>query len=543
MDPSLIMLIGGTALLVFSVDELSKHIQILASSRLRVWINTFAGNRLYAMILGVLMSLLLSSSSAVTVILVGLANAQLLTLEQVFSVSLGAAIGSTLIVQLVAFNVAEYGLIIMAAGVALSTFSKVDRSYHLGRIFVNIGFMFFSMSLMVESGKALENNDLFKYFINYFQDRPLVSFFIAASLTALFRSSAATIAFVMSLTMARHGNIYTAIPWVLGANLGTTTTAYFASLNGGILGKQAALGNLLLKLVGVILFIPLAGQLGKWCIELAPDDVSRQIAHSHTLFNVIISIVFFPFITWGVKVVRKLAGEKLQETPFSFHYLDARSLDAPELALAQAHREILRMSDIVEKMVDRSLGLFRSQSQAEHDAVKEMDQIVDFLNKGVKLYLTKLSQAEMTPEQVQKEFEFLLRTNDLENIGDIVDRNLLSLVKKIQKKGSVFSKEGWEELNTFHRQVVECVRLSTAYFNTRDRTILSKLLLHHQRLRDLMVELSEQHVQRLHRGVKETLDTTSVHLDVLSHLQRIADLSVGFTRVNIIKPENEVLNP
>jgi len=533
------MLVGGTALLVFSVDELSKHIQILASSRMRVWVNTFAGNRFYALILGLLMSFLLSSSGAVTVILVGLANAQLLTLNQVMSVTLGASIGSTLIVQLVAFRVAEYGLVVTAFGVALSAFSKGDRSYHLGRIFVNAGLMFFAMSLLVNSGKELETNELFQYFINYFKDRPIVSFFLSAGLTALVQSSAATIAFVMSLMMARHSSVYEAIPWVLGANLGTTTTAYFASLNGGILGKQAALGHLLIKLFGVLLFYPLASVLGKWCIDLAPNDISRQIAHAHTFFNIALAIIFFPFVSLGVRLVQKLAGEKTKETPFSFHYLDQRSLDAPELALAQAHREILRMSDIVEKMVDRSLALFRSQSQGEIDAVKEMDQVADFLNKGVKLYLTKLSQAEMTPEQVQKEFEFLLRTNDLENIGDIVDRNILSLVKKIQKKGSVFSKEGWEELNSFHRQVVECVRLSTAYFNTRDRTILSKLLLLHQHIRDLMVELSEAHVQRLHKGVKETLDTTSVHLDVLSHLQRIADLAVGFTRVNGIRNEPE----
>lgn len=533
------MLVGGTALLVFSVDELSKHIQILASSRLRVWINAFAGNRFYALILGVLMSFLLSSSGAVTVILVGLANAQLLTLQQVFSVTLGASIGSTLIVQLVAFRIAEYGLVVLAAGVALSSFAKTDRYYHIGRIFVNVGMMFFAMSLVVDSGKALESNELFQYVINYFKDRPVVSFFIAAGLTALVQSSAATIAFVMSMTVARHGTAVEAIPWVLGANLGTTTTAYFASLNGGILGKQAALGHLLVKLVGVLLCFPLIHQLALLCAQLAPDDVSRQIAHSHTLFNVILSLLFFPFVGFGVNLVRKMVGEKTSDTPYSFHYLDARSLDAPELALAQAHREILRISDIVEKMVDRCLSLFRAQGQTELDSVREMDQIVDFLNKGVKLYLTKLSQAEMTPEQVQKEFEFLLRTNDLENIGDIVDRNIISLVKKNQKKGASFSKEGWDELNTFHQQVVQCIRLSTAYFNTRDRTILSKLLLHHQHIRDLMVELSEQHVQRLHKGVKETLDTTSVHLDVLGHLQRIADLSIGFTRLHGLKVDGE----
>lgn len=538
MDNPLIVLAGGTALILLSVDELSKHIQVLASSRLKSWINTFAGNRLYAFVLGVLMSLLLSSSGAVTVILVGLANAQLLTLHQVLSVTLGASIGSTLIVQLVAFRIAEYGLLLLAIGVFMSSFSKTDWYYHLGKILFNVGMMFFSMSLLIEAGKGLESNEFFQYATNYFRDRPVVSLFISAGLTALVHSSAATIALVMSLTLARHGTVYEAIPWVLGANLGTTTTAYFASLNGGMLGKQAALGNLLLKTFGAIACFPLIKELGELCVRLAPNDVSRQIAHSHTLFNIALGLLFFPFVGLGVRFVRKVSGSRSDEGPYSFHYLDPRSLDAPELALAQAHREILRMSDIVEKMVEKSLGLFRVYSQTEGESLKEDDQVVDFLNKGIKLYLTRLTQSEMTPEQVQKEFEFLIRTNDLENIGDIVDRNLVSLAKKNQKKGSVFSKEGWEELLAFHKLVVECVRLSTAYFNTRDLAIRNKVINLHQRINDMMVELSEQHVQRLHRGVKETLDTTSVHLDVLGHLQRVAHLSIGFLRVQGIRGES-----
>jgi phosphate:Na+ symporter len=335
----------------------------------------------------------------------------------------------------------------------------------------------------------------------------------------------------MSLMVTRQGNIVEALPWVLGANLGTTTTAYFASLNGGVLGKQAALGNLLIKVFGVAVSFPLYEYWGRVCILLAPTDLARQIAHAHTLFNVVLAIIFFPFIGVGVRLVRKLIQDRPDGTPFHFHYLDPRSLDAPELALAQAHREILRVSDLVEKMVERSIRLFDKYEELEVVKFRESDQVVDFLNKGVKLYLTRLSQNEMTPEQVQTEFEFLLRTNDLENIGDIVERNLLPLAKKQQKKGSVFSKEGWLELQTFHKEVVEVLRLSTAYFNTRDPAIRAKVNAQQMRVNDLMVELSEQHVQRLHRGVKETLDTTSIHLDVLSHLQRICDLAVGFLRI------------
>jgi phosphate:Na+ symporter len=416
----------------------------------------------------------------------------------------------------------------------MSAFSSSDRFSRVARGLLFLGLMFYSMSLVVTAGKELETNDLFQYIVNYFKDRPIVSFLIAGVLTAIIHSSAATIAFVMSLMVARHASLEEAIPWVLGANIGTTTTAFFASFKSGVLGKQAAVGNLLCKVVGILICFPLMKYL-VIASEYVGGDISRQIANSHTIFNLFVAVIFFPFVSVGVGIVRKMIPERKEEGPFNFQYLDPRTLETPELALAQAQREILRLSDTVEQMVDKSILLFKGGSQKEIESLKEKDQIVDFLNRGIKLYLTKLSQKEMTPEQVQKEFELLLRTNDLENIGDIVDKNILELVRKNIKKGYTFSKEGWSEITTFHNKVVECLRLSTAYFTSHDRSLAAKLMVLHQQIDDMTLELSEQHVQRLHRGVKESLDTTSVHLDLLGNLQRIAGLSINFTRVHGLK--------
>jgi len=532
LSPEVITLLGGTALLVYSIDELAKSVQYLAGSRFRAWINNFAGNRFSGVLLGTVLAMLLSSSGAVTVMLVGLANSRLLTLEQVFSVMLGASIGTTVIVHLVAFNISKYGLLFIAAGVALDTFTNADKAARIAKGLLYLGLMFFSMSMVVSAGKELENNELFQFLISYFRDRPLFSLLVSAAITAVVHSSAATIAFVMSLMMAKNSDVYEAIPWILGANLGTTTTAYLASLKSGLLGKQAAIGNLISKIIGVAIFLPLAKYLGEASQSLG-GDVSRQIANSHTLFNVFLALLFLPFVSWGVALVRKLVPEKEGGGEFNFQYLDPKTLDAPELALAQAQREILRLSDTVEKMLEKCIDVFSTGSQREIEAIKGMDKVADFLNRGIKMYLTKLSQKDMSPEQVQKEFELVLRTNDLENIGDIVDKNILELVRKNIKKGYAFSKEGWGEIQQFHRKVVECLQLSTAYFSSRDRALFAKLSVLHEQIQDMTLDLSEQHVQRLHRGVKESLDTTSVHLDLLGNLQRIADLSVNFTRITI----------
>lgn len=534
MNTALVTLVGGTALMIYSIEELSRSVQYLAGSKFRSWINLFAANRISAILLGLFLSILLSSSGAVTVMLVGLANARLLTLEQVFAVTLGASIGTTLIVHLFAFNISQYGLLIIAAGVALEAMSRSDKLVRMGRALLYLGMLFFSMSLIIASGREMESNALFNYVIDYFKDRPIISLFLATVFTAIIHSSAATIAFMMSLMLARNADVFQAIPWVLGANLGTTTTAFFASFKNGNLGKQAATGHLFCKLVGVILCIPLMQPLGNLAV-LVGGDVSRQIATTHTLFNVFLAILFFPFVSRGVSLVKKVVSDKDDKGEFSFQYLDPRTLESPELALAQAQREILRMSDIVEKMLTRCVSLFEPGKIGELEAIKAMDQLADFLNRGIKLYLTKLSQKEMTPEQVQKEFELLLRTNDLENIGDIVDKNILELVKKKHKKGYVFSKEGWSEITAFHEKVVECLRVSTAYFTSRDPALAARLAVLKEQIQDLLIDLSEQHVQRLHRGVKESLDTTSVHLDLLGNLEHIAGLSTNFMRLMTIK--------
>ncbi|MBI1859627.1 MAG: Na/Pi cotransporter family protein [Deltaproteobacteria bacterium] len=536
MNPDLMKLAGGSALLVYAIDELSDSVQYLAGSRFRHWINLFAERRVAGVLLGFLLALLLSSSGAVTVMLVGLANARLLSLEQVFSVALGASVGSTFIVQLFAFRITEYGLLILAAGVLSSSFAQSDRAHHISRSLLFIGLMFFSMGLLTDAGKGLEQNDLFLYVINYFKDRPLVSLFLSSVLTAIIQSSAATIAFVISLMSARNGTVLEAIPWVLGANLGTTATAFFAGARTGVLGKQAALGNLVNKVVGIGICMPFIPQFAQFVEHLTPH-VGRQIAHFHTFFNLLLTIMFLPFVSLGVKLVKALIPDNVQQGPFSLHYLDARSLSSPELALAQAQREILRVSDAVEQMVERSIFLFTNPSAKEFEAIRSMDQVVDFLNKGIKLFLTKLSQKQMSPAQVQKEFELLLRTTDLENIGDIIDKNILELVRKNMKKGYSFSKEGWGEITMFHAKVVEILRISTAFFSTRDLALYARLTVLSEQLQDLLLDLSEQHVQRLHQGVKESLDTTSVHLDLLGNLQRIAELSINFTKLQNIKSE------
>ncbi len=530
MNSEALSILGGSALLVFGMQELSKSIQYVAGGRFRTWVNEFGRRPIFGLFLGIILSVLLSGSGAVTAMLIGLANARLLTLEQVFAVTLGSAVGTTFIVHLLALKIADYGLLILFIGMVSSGIIRDDRLSKLARGLFFLGLVFFAISMLVGAGKALEASPWFRNLLDYFRGRPIVAFIFSAVLTAIIPSSSATIVFIMSIFSQSTSPLVVAMPWILGANVGTTANGFYASYGTGQIGKQAALGHFLFKVIAVVLLLPFV-DLFVGLVQSFTTDLSQQIAIAHTLFNVIFATLLYPFIPLGVQLVRRAIPDELKQSPFHYQFLDVRSLPTPEVAIAQAQKELMRMADLVEDMVTKSIPMFRRKALNEIEELKEVDSLVDYLNRGIKLFLTKLSQSEMTPEQVQKEFELVVRTHDLENIGDIVDKNILELVRKTVRKGYVFSEEGWQEILSLHERVIDLLKVSSAYFNTRERSLFVRIMILNREIEELVIDLSERHIQRLHQGNKYSLDTTSVHLDMLSSLQRIAHISVNFTRV------------
>ncbi len=523
-------LLGGSTLLIYSIGELSKSIQMLAGSHFRTWLNQSSDNRWRGVFLGGFLSMLLCSSGAVTAMLVSLANARLLSLHQTFAVSLGAGVGSTLMVQLLAFRVSEYGLAILTIGFLLETFATHVWFRRIGKVAFFIGLVFFSLDLLVQAGEALRVEPAFQKFSEYFRAHPLAAFLFAALFAAFTQSSSSTVAFCMSLLVAQQATVLDALPWVLGANLGTTTTAWFASLGGDTPGKQAAVGSLLTKVAGIAIFWPLQSYVAVG-LEALSTGLRREIALSHTLFNVALAFLFMPFLNWGVRLVTWIIPNREDDGPFTYQYLDWGTLSTPELALAQAQRELLRLSDAVERLLTQCLGFFQKGDSQAVEEFRANDKVIDFLNKGIKRFLTSLSQGEMTSEQVNREFEILIRTNDMENIGDIIANNIISLVYKCRNKGYEFSEAGWEDIRAFHGKVVECLRLSTAYYSLRSQGLEKELQKRHDEIERLSFELTERHLRRLHDGVKQSRDSSSVHLDLLGHLTRIATLSVNILKV------------
>jgi len=251
-------------------------------------------------------------------------------------------------------------------------------------------------------------------------------------------------------------------------------------------------------------------------------DGTRQIANAHTLFNVLIALLFLPLIrpaAWAIRAL--LPKEAAGEGVFRPRYLDERFLETPAVALGQATREAIRLADIVADMLRRAGQAFRGQDLELVEAIERQDDQVDTLNREVKRYVTKLSQQTLSPEESQREVDILSFISNLENLGDIVDRNLMELAKKKIYTGVNFSEPGQKEIEELHARVLQNLETAIAAFTANDPALARRVLDAKAEIGQLEREFRQNHIRRLHEGYRESIETSEIHLDVLANLKRI----------------------
>jgi phosphate:Na+ symporter len=520
-----LLLFGGLAFFLYGMQLAREGLQQAAGSRLRSALGVLAGNRFSGLALGAGVTVVLQSSSATTVMLVGFASARLMTLTQVMAVILGADIGTTVTVQLIAFNMSDFALILVALGAAGVLFARSKRTRHLAEIALGFGMIFYGMKLMADSTAPLRHDQGFRTIMAVADERPLLALFAAAVFTGIVQSSAATIGLVLSLAQADTIGLPASVAAMLGANIGTCVTALLGRVGAGHDGRRVAVGHLLFKVLGVALIWPF---LAPFC-ELAAgsaDSLSRQIANAHTFFNVGISAVFLPFVGLAARALTAIvpapaAGD--EGARFGPRYLDPNALKTPPLAIGNATREVIRMADGVETMLSTCLDPFtfeKGDTEAT-DALEALDDRIDTLDREIKLYIAETSGRAMSDASSRRAQMIVSFTNDLEHVGDIISNNIVEVARKKQRKGYSFSSEGFGEIADFHAKVLENFKLAVSCFTTEDEELAQTLLRHKKSLARLADDLRESHMDRLRRGLPETRETTSLHLDLISHMRWI----------------------
>jgi phosphate:Na+ symporter len=514
---------GGVLLMLYGIRLVSDGLQSAAGPRIRTLLRSLTSSRLAAVGSGAFITGLIQSSSATSVMLVGFVSAGLMSFRQTLAVMLGADIGTTLTVQLIAFHVTDYAPGLTGVGLLLVLFAKRHHFKTIGQGLLGFGFVFLSIRIMSDALAPLQQSELFKEVMVALVGSPFTGIFLSAVFTGLIHSSAATIG--IALALAGNGLIplHGAINIVLGANIGTCSTALMASFRAPAEARRVAWAHVLIKVVGVGLIMTVLPFFER-LVSLMGGDIARQIANAHTLFNAIMAVLFLPLLGLFAKVVVRLVPESPAERKFGPKYLDEHVLTTPSLALNQATREMLRESDIVKEMLGDAVRVFQLDDPAAIAAVREKDNLVDVLDRQIRLYLTRLSATPLSEHQGRRAVALLEASRDLESIGDIIDRNLMPLALKRITKGLMFSGEGMREITDYHRKLMENFDFAISAFSGQDRDLARRVLRNKEDLEALERELTQAHLDRLRKGLQESIDTSHIHLDAIGNLARINSL-------------------
>jgi phosphate:Na+ symporter len=464
---------------------------------------------------------ILQSSTATALITASFAERGLMATAPALAVMLGADVGTSLVVQALSFRFDWLSPLLLLVGVVTFMAGKSSRQRDLGRVAIGLGLMLLALHSIADTTAPIRESTALEAMLGALAGEPLLALVVAAALTWLAHSSVAIILLIASLAAAGLIPLNLALVFTLGANLGGAIPPVLATWRGDVAARRVTFGNLSFRLIGCLLVLPFVGLLLPELHALDPQ-ASRAVANFHTLFNIALAIVFLPLVGPAARLVESLLPERLGvEEPGSARYLDPTALGTPPLAIAAAARETLRMGDTLERMLRDTLKVFETDDRNLAAAVSRNDDIVDKLHEAIKLYLTQVSQENMGEAESRRAMEIIAFTTNLEHVGDIIDKNLIELATKKIKNRLRFSEEGSRDIFALYGQVLDNLKLALAVFIGGDVRMARQLLEQKVRFRDLEREAADRHLERLRSGRAESIETSSLHLDVLRDLKRI----------------------
>ena len=518
----LLDLMGGVALLLWGLHMVHSGILRAFGPDLRLLLAKALSNRFTAFGAGLGLTALLQSSTATALITSSFTSEGLVSLVPALAIMLGANVGTTLIVQVLTFNVAAIAPVFVLAGVIAFNRGGKTRTRDLGRVSIGIGLILLALHLIIATIQPVEKAQALRELFAMLSGDPIIDIAIAAVLTWAAYSSVAVVLLIMTLAAQQIIPGEAALAFVLGANLGNVIPQYLAA-GTNVAARQLALGNLIVRATGCLVAIPLLPWLtgAMAALEASP---ARQVADFHTLFNLALAVVFIGLLD----PLARLCTHLMPATPSSSdpgrpQYIKPAAVGAPSLALADAAREVLRMIDIVESMLRTFLEALRNDDRKLLAKLPPMDDALDRLHSAVKLHLTAISRREgLVSTDSRRCSDILAFTINLEHIGDILDRSLRGMAAKKIKQGLSFSPEGLQEIADMHQHLLDNLHLATSVFMMGDLHAARTLLAEKDRMRDLEQAATANHLRRLREGLPQSIETSTLHLDIARDLKRIA---------------------
>jgi phosphate:Na+ symporter len=514
-----VILISGVALFLYGMGLSSSSLEKLMAGKITGLLNHLSKSKFLAILTGVVLTTLMQSSGAVTSMLVGLGSARVINLRQVMGVIIGTAIGTTLTVQFISLDLGSYALPVFA--VAFGCYFKAKKTVfkNLSLVFMGFGLLFFGLNLISASSHHFAEHPLLTDVFRGLRENPGYSLLISILFCAFVQSSAITIGLAMSLATVKAITFYDAMIWVYGANIGTTSVALIAATGSNYVGRQVAWAHFFYKTVSVVIFYPFT-QIFIDFLQTYNTTATRAIANGHLIFNILSAIIFFPFINKGAAFIEKMFP-KSNSDEFGTQFVNMENYQSSALAISYANREIMRTADMVLDMIKDSIRLFETNDPKDFESIKDRDNKVDFLYRETKMFLLDHANKSSTVVH-QNVMNMIMFLSDIERAADAIDINILALAIKKNALKLEFSEEGWIEIRQMHEQVVKVASLAINAYQNKE--LCNEAISLKRDLAKTEIMLRENHIGRLHRGLNTSINTSSIHLDLLSEYRRIASL-------------------
>jgi len=515
-------LMGGIALLLWGLHMVHSGVVRAFGADLRRLLGIALQNRFRAFLAGAFVTALLQSSTATGLMAASFVTGGTLDLVPALAVMLGANVGTTLVVQILSFDIAVVTPVLLLTGVIAFKRGGRTRTRDLGRALIGIGLMLLALHIFLGALVTTESVPISRALLGAITNQPIACLVVVAALTWAVHSSVAVVLVVMSLGAAHLVPPTAVLAMVLGANVGSALNPLIeTSRPGNLASRRLPIGNLLTRIVGCALVLPFLHPIADTLQRYEPNP-ARLAADFHTAFNILLALVFIgPLDLVATQLTRWLPDQPKSADPGTPVYLDAAAAGAPAVALVCAAREVLRMGDLVETMLRQAMTALLTNDRKLVAEISRMDDAVDSLNEAVKLYVTRLTRDALDDRDGYRAMEIVSFSINLEHVGDIIDKNLMDLASKKIRRGITFSKEGEADLVEFHRQVIDSLRLAVGIFMSGDMNVARQLIAAKAHLREKEFAAAERYLVRLREGTPETIESYSLDLDILRDLKRV----------------------
>ncbi|WP_312700610.1 Na/Pi cotransporter family protein [Sedimentibacter sp.] len=520
-----ISLIGGLGLFLFGMSYMGDGLQKAAGNKMKGILAALTRNRLMGVLVGALVTGVIQSSSATTVMVVGFVNAGLMNLGQAVGIIMGANIGTTVTAFLVSLNITQFATLMVGVGVFMYLASKKKKIKSIAEVIIGFGILFIGMKFMSDSMKPLQSNPNFTGLITKFNN-PFLGILVGFVMTAILQSSSATTGLLIAVATTGVITFEQAFPIVFGQNIGTCVTALLASIGANKTAKRAAVIHLLFNISGTLIFMIFLRRPAEWIIyNTVPNYVPQEIAAGHILFNVANVIILFPFANLLVKASEILVKDDGSETQHVTKYIDDRLLVTPSIALTQAAKEVLHLGNLVLEEFEAAISAFFTNDEGTALKVFEIEQKVNEINKKTIEYLVKLDKVSLTNYEKDKLVVLLNIINDIERVGDHADNIGELVLYKIENKVS-FSDKANDEMREMFDATKKMYLSTLDVIVTMDCDECNRIIANDDIIDEMYKNLRRNHIERLNNFVCEP-NAGIVFLDIISNLERMGDHSTN----------------